>query len=100
PPTTIYPLSLHDALPIFLKSLEPHKKYVTSFGNLQNEAMVGGVHSLAPATWLSGKKPVKGSASANMSITLDQLVAKNIGQNTTLDRKSTRLNSSHLGISY
>ena len=67
-----------------LKSLEPHKKYVTSFGNLQNEAMVGGVHSLAPATWLSGKKPVRGSASANMSITLDQLVAKNIGQNTTL----------------
>src|SRR5262245_50840596 len=27
-----------------MKSLEPHKKYVTSFGNLKNEAMVGGVH--------------------------------------------------------
>src|SRR5499425_3549188 len=27
-----------------LSSLEPYKKYVTSFGNLQNEAMVGGVH--------------------------------------------------------
>src|SRR5947209_16264704 len=51
-----------------LKSLEPHKKYVTSFGNLQNEAMVGGVHSLAPATWLSAKKPVRGSASASMSV--------------------------------
>jgi hypothetical protein len=37
-----------------LASLEPHKRYVTSFGNLQNNAMVGGVHSLAPATWLSG----------------------------------------------
>jgi hypothetical protein len=67
-----------------LKSLEPHKRYVTSFGNLQNQAMVGGVHSLAPATWLSGTKPDKGSASASMSTTLDQVVAKNIGQNTTL----------------
>jgi hypothetical protein len=67
-----------------LASLEPHKKYVTSFGNLQNNAMVGGVHSLAPATWLSGMKPDRGSRGASMSATLDQVVAKHIGQNTTL----------------
>jgi len=67
-----------------LKSLEPHKRYVTSFGNLQNQAMVGGVHSLAPATWLSGVHPDKSSRSASMSTTLDQVVAKHIGQNTTL----------------
>src|SRR5437867_5408972 len=45
-----------------LASLESHKRYVTSFGNLQNAPMVGGVHSLAPATWLSGSRPDKGSA--------------------------------------
>jgi len=67
-----------------LKSLDAHKRYVTSFGNLQNQAMVGGVHSLAPATWLSGTKPDKGSASASMSTTLDQVVAQHIGQNTSL----------------
>jgi hypothetical protein len=67
-----------------LASLEPHKKYVTSFGNLQNNAMVGGVHSLAPATWLSGMKPDRGSRGASMSTTLDQVVAKQIGQHTTL----------------
>src|SRR6266853_862144 len=67
-----------------LAPLEAHKKYVTSFGNLENKAMVGGVHSLAPATWLSGLRPDKASASASMSITLDQVVAKHIGQNTTL----------------
>jgi uncharacterized protein DUF1552 len=67
-----------------LASLEPHKKYVTSFGNLQNNAMVGGVHSLAPATWLSGMKPDRGSRGASMSTTLDQVVATHIGQNTTL----------------
>jgi hypothetical protein len=67
-----------------LASLEPYKRYVASFGNLQNQAMVGGVHSLAPATWLSGTKPDKASAGASMSPTLDQVVARNIGQNTTL----------------
>src|ERR1043166_2857325 len=67
-----------------LKSLEPYKRSVTSFGNLENRAMVGGVHSLAPATWLSGMRPDKKSASASMSPTLDQVVAKTIGQNTTL----------------
>src|SRR5215204_3097735 len=67
-----------------LASLEPYKKYVTSFGNLQNEAMAGGVHSLAPATWLSAKRPDKGSAGASMSTTLDQVVAQHIGQSTTL----------------
>jgi len=67
-----------------LKSLEPYKKYVTSFGNLQNQAMVGGVHGFAPATWLSGHRPDKGSVGASMSTTLDQVVAQHIGQNTTL----------------
>jgi hypothetical protein len=66
-----------------LKSLEKHKKYVTSFGNLQNAAMFGGVHSLAPATWLSGMKPERGSK-ASMSTTLDQMIAQHIGQDTTL----------------
>ena len=66
-----------------LKSLEKHKQYVTSFGNLQNAAMIGGVHSLAPATWLSGMKPERGSK-ASMSTTLDQVIAQHIGQDTTL----------------
>jgi hypothetical protein len=66
-----------------LKSLEKHQRYVTSFGNLQNAAMIGGVHSLAPATWLSGMKPERGSK-ASMSATLDQVIAQHIGQDTTL----------------
>jgi len=66
-----------------LKSLEKHKQYVTSFGNLQNAAMIGGVHSLAPATWLSGMKPERGSK-ASMSTTLDQVIAQHLGQDTTL----------------
>src|SRR5919106_6122184 len=59
-----------------MKSLEPYKRYVTSFGNLQNQAMVGGVHSLAPATWLSGIRPERGARGASMTTTLDQVVAR------------------------
>jgi hypothetical protein len=65
-------------------SLEPFKRFVTSIGNLENKAMVGGVHSLAPATWLSGIRPDKAARGASMTTTLDQVVAKHIGQNTTL----------------
>ena len=36
-----------------LASLEPYKKYISSFGNLQNAATAGSVHSFTPATWLS-----------------------------------------------
>jgi hypothetical protein len=67
-----------------MASLEPYKRYVTSFGNLENRAMVGGVHSLAPATWLSGIRPDKAAPGASMATTLDQLVARHIGQATTL----------------
>src|SRR5262249_17395210 len=36
-----------------LSALEPHKKYVTSFANLENAASAGSVHTFNPATWLS-----------------------------------------------
>jgi len=67
-----------------MKSLDPWKKYVTTFGNLKNEAMVGGVHSRAPATWLSAQKPDEKAPGARMSTTLDQIVAGKISQGTTL----------------
>src|SRR5215207_6766852 len=67
-----------------IKSLEPYKNYVTSFGNLKNEAMVGGVHSRAPATWLSAQRPDDKAPGASMSTTLDQVIAGKISQGTTL----------------
>src|SRR5580765_3648507 len=67
-----------------MKSLDPDKKDVTSFTNLKNDAMVGGVHSRAPATWLSGQKPDDKAPGASMSTTLDQMVAAKISQGTPL----------------
>jgi hypothetical protein len=67
-----------------LASLEPYKKYVSSFGNLQNAATAGSVHSFTPATWLSATRPDTGSPRAHMATTLDQVIAKIIGQETPL----------------
>jgi hypothetical protein len=67
-----------------MASLEPYNKYVSSFGNLQNAATEGSVHALTPATWLSATRPDTGSARAHMSTTLDQVIAKVIGQDTPL----------------
>jgi hypothetical protein len=67
-----------------LSSLEPYKKYVTSFGNLENAASAGSVHTLNPATWLSATRPDTGGPRAHMATTLDQVLSKAISQDTPL----------------
>jgi hypothetical protein len=67
-----------------LSSLEPYKKYVSSFGNLENAATAGSVHTFTPATWLSVTRPDTGGPKAHMATTLDQVIAKVISQDTPL----------------
>jgi hypothetical protein len=67
-----------------LSSLEPYKKYVSSFGNLENAATAGSVHTFTPATWLSATRPDTGGPRAHMATTLDQVIAKVISQDTPL----------------
>ena len=67
-----------------LSSLEPYKKYMTSFGNLENAAAAGSVHTLNPATWLSATRPVTGGSGARMAPTIDQVMAKFISDDTPL----------------
>ncbi len=64
--------------------LEPFKKYVTTFENLENTAAGGSVHTLNPATWLSCVRPDTAAKGASMSITLDQVIAQQLGQKTAL----------------
>ncbi len=67
-----------------LASLEKYKRYVTSFSNLEDRASYDSVHVLVPAAWLSGVQPNISSAMPDMAITLDQAVAKHIGQETAI----------------
>jgi hypothetical protein len=64
--------------------LENYKHLVTSFSNLENKASQNSVHSVNPATWLSGARPDLSSPGASMTATIDQLIANHIGQDTPL----------------
>ena len=67
-----------------LASLDPYKKYVTTFDNIENLAAGGSVHTLNPATWLSCVHPDTASKGASMAITLDQVITQHLGQKTAL----------------
>ncbi len=67
-----------------VSGLEPFKRYVTTFDNLENIVALGSVHTLNPATWLSCVRPDTTAKSASLATTLDQVVAQRIGQQTTL----------------
>jgi hypothetical protein len=64
--------------------LEPLKKYVTTFENIENTAAGGSVHTLNPATWLSCVRPDTAAKGASMAVTLDQIIAQKLGQTTAL----------------
>jgi hypothetical protein len=64
--------------------LDPLKKYVTTFENIENNAAGGSVHTLNPATWLSCVRPDTQAKGASMAITLDQIIAQKLGQTTAL----------------
>ena len=67
-----------------MEPLEEYKHFVTSFGNLENKANQNSVHSLVPATWLSGVRPDSEATGASMATTIDQIIAGHIGQETAL----------------
>lgn len=67
-----------------LSPLEKLKHYVTTFENIENTAAGGSVHTLNPATWLSCVRPDTAAKGASMSVTLDQVIAQKLGQQTAL----------------
>jgi hypothetical protein len=72
-------------LNVIMESLEPYKKYVSTVGNLINAASAGSVHTKNPGAWLScAFTPAAPAGTGNPPVTLDQLIAKKIGQETTL----------------
>src|SRR5690606_40974190 len=86
PPTQIYTLSLHDALPIFLQGIgasmmTPIARLVLLRSTPRNQLV-------AAMSWLS------------VPALIGPLTGPPLGGFLTTDRKSTRLNSSHVKISY
>jgi hypothetical protein len=68
-----------------MKPLEKYKSQLLSFAHLENAASFGSVHTLNPATWLSAVRPGgSGTPGADMAVTLDQIIASKIGQETAM----------------
>src|SRR5262245_16871610 len=66
-----------------VSALEPYKRYVTTFDNVENATAQGSVHTLNPATWLSCVRPDTSAKGASLATTLDQVIAQKIGQQTS-----------------
>src|SRR5512134_4117428 len=62
--------------------LDPLKRYVTTFDNIENVTALGSVHTLNPATWLSCVRPDTSAKGASLATTLDQVIAQKLGQQT------------------
>src|SRR5207248_9386834 len=96
-PTLIYPLSLHDALPIFLTLA-----FTFLLPSLAPAQVTHGQKPMLPApfaTKSAGNAPEAAKPPAGFLPTVPKGFRVNVFA-TNLDRKSTRLNSSHRTISY
>src|SRR5204862_7773654 len=98
-PTSTYTLSLHDALPIFLID-----SVASSFFVVLSNVTINDESRLCREMAASILKNLFGKASKETLQTLETYCSAWMSQksNTMLlrDRKSTRLNSSHVEISY
>src|SRR5207253_7159096 len=100
PPDHASPLSLHDALPISMQRNDPRctsDESITPTAAAPTE-MGTTINSNSPAIGISesGFVPLPAPAATSGS----RSGTKTIGHHPTIDRKSTRLNSSHVAISY
>jgi hypothetical protein len=71
-------------LPPILKPLDPFKKYLTVVSGLENKSAIAApVHAITPGTWLSCVPP-RISHEPYGGITVDQVAAKHMGQDTPM----------------
>ena len=71
-------------LPPIIESLKPYQKQLTIISGMENKSAIAApVHAITPGTWLSCVPP-RISHNPYGGTTLDQIVAKHIGQDTPM----------------
>src|SRR5205814_2693494 len=96
PLTPHYTLSLHDALPIYLHLHGAPKPLTTQHVQQSNSPVRSMIHGFCYHSLLTCTSSLYRRA---LKLSLDWSVQRSVWRGQA-DRKSTRLNSSHLGISY
>jgi hypothetical protein len=73
-------------LPPILEPLAPFRDRLTVISGLENQAAIAPpVHAITPATWLSCARPGLSPGAQPAGVTLDQLVARKLGQDMPFD---------------
>src|SRR5207253_11438373 len=95
PPTALYTLSLHDALPISIR----HPAQMPLYAGM---AMLGSVFGCVLLFYIAekGGEALFHKNAGDRAPAIRNWVVKNGFGGMLIDRKSTRLNSSHVAISY
>src|SRR5699024_11941139 len=91
-PTVFYTLSLHDALPIYLHSVTNRDALTPGGAADQSDP--------APDLQLIPEATLQATTATNTGSITDDRFGLNLSRLAEGDRKSTRLNSSHVSISY
>src|SRR5690625_5496671 len=98
---SFYLFSLHDALPISIILLLYDTSLLVGLPSIEESRYLWGISPMALVVHLWGLRLLfKNAYSTQMEMVLFIGVLGLIGSMTSLDRKSTRLNSSHVAISY
>src|SRR5207249_7283829 len=98
PPSISYPLSLHDALPIYLRSARARGDDAASTSRFGDPGFSDRKRRMDSGYQRSG--PGKEQRVARRACVVGRERISNLVANGAPDRKSTRLNSSHVSISY
>src|SRR5699024_12110420 len=96
--SAIYPLSLHDALPISIDTAHDPRIVQASDNSLTittTKELDSGIYTCIAVTELDSV-----NASATLTVQDVPNAPRIVGVDCDRDRKSTRLNSSHVSISY
>src|SRR5690606_41488280 len=100
PPPTILSLSLHDALPIYERDAAPVAAREDGIAGEEHTAPVGGVGPEGDGASWEVPTDLAQAQSRDRGRRAGPVRDDRIGPRDPLDRKSTRLNSSHVKISY
>src|SRR5699024_12696232 len=94
PPSSVHPLSLHDALPIFRTVRRTTARAgVTGPGPRPHSTQGSTMSTTTDPARVIAEGPDRGDKHDRVPLPFRQ-------RNAVVDRKSTRLNSSHVSISY